>query len=305
MAIHWSLPHLKTLLPPELHARLPEAYCDPFGGSIEKTTIYNSASGEVLKEIVMPGMIRVDRNRMRALCSEGLDIYYSKALSGLQYGNSGKGITASFADGTSMVGDMVVGADGPHSAVRTELLGKEVAAAKSSNLVSFMSTVNYKDAEKARHVRSGNPIFCMAYNPAGIMNFISGKLTLLSINSTSDSTLLTILSVQNVLDPEDPTTWSFSISSSWVGQLDPTLDNAGRLAALKQKIGDNCGEPFKSAIEWIPDDDTTTIMGRISYWVTEPWDNHGGRVTLAGDAAHPMTPCKNPSKLTRFHQTLT
>ena len=286
------MPHLKTLLPPTLYVRLYEAYCDPFGGPIEKTTIYNSASGEVLKEIVMPGMIRVDRNRMRALCSEELDIHYSKALSRLKYGEGGEGITATFADGTSAEGDMVVGADGPQSAVRTELLGKEVAASKTSNLVSFMTTVNYKDAEKARHVRSGNPVFCIAYNPAGIMNFISG--TILTYYHLPWFLICLRFAVQNVLDPEDPTTWSFSISSSWVGQLDPGLDNAGRLAILKQKIAESCGEPFKSAIAWIPDDDTTTSLGRISYWVTEPWNNHSGRVTLAGDSAHPMTPCNNP-----------
>jgi hypothetical protein len=184
-AIHWSVPHLKTLLPSALYERLHEAYCDPFSGAIEKTTIYNSASGEVLKELFMPGMIRVDRNRMRRLCSEGLDVNYSKALSGLEYGVDGQGVTARFADGTVAEGDILVGADGPQSAVRIELFGKEAAASKSSNLVSFLSTVNYKNAEKARHVRSGNPIFCMAYNPAGIMNFISGKL-----NSTKASRLV-------------------------------------------------------------------------------------------------------------------
>lgn len=109
-----------------------------------------------------------------------------------------------------------------------------------------------------------------------------------------------IVSVQNVLDPEDPTTWSFSISSSWNGKLDPALDNTGRLAVLKKKVGENCGEPFKSAIEWIPDDDTTTSVGRISYWVTEPWDNHDGRVTLAGDAAHPMMPCECLQSVVRY-----
>jgi len=98
MAIHWSVPHLKTLIPPGHHARLPEAYCDPFSGTADKTTIYNSASGEVLKELDMPGMIRVDRN-MRALCSEGVEIQYSKALSSLTYENNG--VTATFADGTT------------------------------------------------------------------------------------------------------------------------------------------------------------------------------------------------------------
>jgi hypothetical protein len=181
MAIHWSIPHLKTLLPLALYSRLPEAYCDPFSGTVDKTELYNSASGEVLKELVFPGMIRVDRNRMRALCSEGLDVHYSKALSGLRYGPDGQGVTANFVDGTSIEGDLVVGTDGPQSVVRSELLGKEVAASKSSNLVNFMTNVNYKDAEKARHVRSRNPIFCMAYNPAGITSLISGKLLYLSL----------------------------------------------------------------------------------------------------------------------------
>ena len=185
-AIHWSIPHLKTLLPPALYERLHEAYCDPFSGIIDTTTIYNSASGEVLKELVMPGMIRIDRNRMRALCSEGLAIHYSKAFSGLKYGADGQGVTISFADGTSAEGDIVVGADGPQSDVRTELLGKDAAASKPSNLVSFMSTVNYKDAEKARHVRSGNRIFCMGCNPAGIMNFISGKFGSAALNFFSN-----------------------------------------------------------------------------------------------------------------------
>jgi hypothetical protein len=101
------------------------------------------------------------------------------------------------------------------------------------------------------------------------------------------------MSVQNVLDPEDPKTWSFSISCSWVEQLDPALDDKALLALLKKKVVENCGEPFRSAFNWIPDDNTTTTLGRISHWVTIPWDNHGGRVTLAGDAAHPMTPCKS------------
>lgn len=48
-------------------------------------------------------------------------------------------------------------------------------------------------------------------------------------------------------------------------------------------------QPFKSAIQWIPDDYPMTY-DQINYWDCIPWDTHGGRVTLAGDAAHPMPP---------------
>lgn len=32
---------------------------------------------------------------------------------------------------------------------------------------------------------------------------------------------------------------------------------------------------------------------KFHYWGNiTPWDNYAGKVTLAGDAAHPMVPCK-------------
>ena len=52
-------------------------------------------------------------------------------------------------------------------------------------------------------------------------------------------------------------------------------------------------EPLRSTYLSVAPSATFWIH-RIAEWRTKPWDNHGGRVTLAGDAAHPMTyrkPC--------------
>lgn len=57
---------------------------------------------------------------------------------------------------------------------------------------------------------------------------------------------------------------------------------------MKQKASNMC-EPFRSAVMWMPDD-TKIAYDKMAYWVPIPWDNHDGRVALAGDAAHPMTP---------------
>jgi 2-polyprenyl-6-methoxyphenol hydroxylase-like FAD-dependent oxidoreductase len=94
--------------------------------------------------------------------------------------------------------------------------------------------------------------------------------------------------VQDVPDPEDPANWRFQIVTSWLGKQDESLDDAGRLAQVKQKASILC-EPFQSAVAWMPDD-TKITYDMMAYWVSIPWDNHDGRVTLAGDAAHPMTP---------------
>ena len=54
-------------------------------------------------------------------------------------------------------------------------------------------------------------------------------------------------------------------------------------------------EPFRSANAWIPDG-TPVYANRFTYW--EPplsWNNLGGKISLAGDAAHPMTFRKAPS----------
>lgn len=40
---------------------------------------------------------------------------------------------------------------------------------------------------------------------------------------------------------------------------------------------------------WLPDD-TPATFDAINYWQSIPWDTKDGRITLAGDAAHPMPP---------------
>jgi 2-polyprenyl-6-methoxyphenol hydroxylase-like FAD-dependent oxidoreductase len=77
---------------------------------------------------------------------------------------------------------------------------------------------------------------------------------------------------------------------SWKGARDPALDNTGRLEKLKE-IALKMAEPWKSELLWIPDG-TPVADNSISYWVTTRWDNLDGKVTLAGDAAHPMPPRK-------------
>lgn len=106
----------------------------------------------------------------------------------------------------------------------------------------------------------------------------------------SSHVYLTGFTVQNVLNEDDPRTWTFLVGASWPGKAEQYPDNETRLAALRKATEDFC-EPYRSATLWIPEGTRVSNNG-THYWVTIPWDNHDGRVTLAGDAAHPMTPRK-------------
>jgi hypothetical protein len=51
-------------------------------------------------------------------------------------------------------------------------------------------------------------------------------------------------------------------------------------------------DPWKSAFEWVPEDQPCWYFDLAVWDPSLPahnWDNKNGRVTLAGDAAHPMT----------------
>lgn len=94
---------------------------------------------------------------------------------------------------------------------------------------------------------------------------------------------LTTLPVQDVPDPDDPATWTFQLQiTSHKSQEDVTL-----LENLKKKAA-TFAEPFRSANLWIPEG-TPIRENNLSYWIPTPWDDRNGRITLAGDAAHPMT----------------
>ena len=75
MLIHWSLSFLQELLPPDLWARIQEAQVDPSLPVMEdRIPMINGLNGEVIKYIDTPKSIRVSRRKMRAFCSQGLDI---------------------------------------------------------------------------------------------------------------------------------------------------------------------------------------------------------------------------------------
>jgi len=88
--------------------------------------------------------------------------------------------------------------------------------------------------------------------------------------------------------PDHPETWTFHMAMAWLEENDNSLSYQERLALVKARA-EGLGEPARSAFMWLPEN-TEVHKADISYWISKPWDNKGGRLTLSGDAAHAMPP---------------
>ncbi|KAF2194145.1 FAD/NAD(P)-binding domain-containing protein [Zopfia rhizophila CBS 207.26] len=270
MTLHWGSSHISRCLPPELEARMSETYADPTlsPDAVTGLPVYNGKTGELILEMKAERPCRVSRRKMRSLFSEGLDVQYGKEVVGIV--EEGEKVRVRFKDGSEVVGDVVAGCDGARSRVRECIVGEERARLTEVPLSIFNFTQRFS-REQALYLREKNPLFTKSIHP--------------------DHGTLFWLSIQDVPDPAKPETWLFQLLISWVDNPLPDSENnyAGRLAYLR-KLSENWAEPWKSAGLWVKDD-TKIPMDPGTYWEkASRWDNRGGKMTLCGDAAHPMTP---------------
>ena len=175
MLLHWALPTLRALLPEDIIADLRSAYTDPFypyEKEVERVPFYNAAAGELAFEMPATSMRRISRNKMRMLCSRGLDIKWGKSVKELGTGGAGP-VTIVFDDGTTAEADLVVASDGPNSRVRRWLLGEEAGAARPSEHAICSGIVEYGNAEKAKFLRV-HPVASAGLTPVGSM-YLGGE----------------------------------------------------------------------------------------------------------------------------------
>lgn len=143
-------------------------------GELELTPMFNSSTGEIFHYIPHPDSINVSRRRMRKLCTEGIEVQYEKAFERFEL--EGDGVRVYFKDGESVVGKMVIGADGAKSSIRTVLFvdQPQKAERKPCQVALVTGIVRYQDPEVAKRVRKEGEYY-FGYHPKGMFNMFASK----------------------------------------------------------------------------------------------------------------------------------
>ncbi|KUI61553.1 Zeaxanthin epoxidase, chloroplastic [Cytospora mali] len=232
----------------------------------------NAATCEVKFQVPpSKNRIRVHRHKFKEVLSRNLDIRLGKKLKSVETLPDGLGVRAIFEDGTHAEGSLLIGADGNNSIVRKHLLPQSQLNRLPLNLIGV---VRHFTPEQAAPIRALDPLLFQALDPK------TGNYLWYSIQEVFE-------------EPDGRCSLDALVIISWLVR-DEMADafpasNDERIALMKKRTA-NFAEPLKSIVWDIPGDAEAKPL-RMADFVppAEGWDNFGGRVTLAGDSAHPMT----------------
>ncbi|PTD08911.1 putative FAD-dependent monooxygenase [Fusarium culmorum] len=262
LTLNWSLPALQSLLPEHLYSRLPEAYVDREAikeGLSSRFPFFDLATGELKASTPKApegSRIRVTRKKLRDLLATGIDVEWEKALKEVM--STEESVTATFEDGSSVTGCLLVACDGSHSRVRRALFPD---LSLHDIPVRMLGIKLELTPDQARPIRDLDPFFMHSTNST---NSIFVFMSMLDAPG-------------NHQDGEHPYILQMCVSwpyrAGFFGRDAPIEipETSEDQLKLIHELGETCAEPWRSlALGANVDSDTT------------------GRVVLAGDALHAM-----------------
>ncbi|KAI9658620.1 MAG: hypothetical protein M1821_002180 [Bathelium mastoideum] len=268
MLLHWGTPHLLSVLPDNLQSRLSETWVDPRYDWNEPVVRMDGATGEITARVPAKDLVRVSRRKLKEFLAQGIKVEYGKALKDVEIAEEGVKVT--FEDGTQVEGSALVGTDGSRSRVRELLVGEQAAQCFETEFTGINYCHATYTAEQARALRSIHPI--------------------LTIARYGGEKVAYVLAALDVPDPDRPQDWRFQNYLTWSGppyKKDFSCPEDVR-KFFRETVSRFC-EPFCTAAQGISDDADLPVDAGYQ-WSPRPWNNRDGRMTLAGDAAHPMLP---------------
>ncbi|ORX58874.1 FAD/NAD(P)-binding domain-containing protein [Hesseltinella vesiculosa] len=294
LSLHFGWHALKRILSQERAAAMPRqgvADCsNPFGSSF---SIVDLARNKVLMQMPPPEqrikgypdtppafeVYRINRKRFRQWLLDGLGehkVTWHKQLLHYKLLANG-GVEAYFDDGSVVKGAVIVGADGVHSKVCSQLMGPDrYADATTTNPVQVIVCNRWTSADEWLSVQDNMASSVMGYGgKAGIF--------------------CTLNDVDHVLHPDKPYQVLCAVSTLDLDPNDIPSSQQGLLDTAQKIIVDNAYDPANPVVGLVRNasvdqgDVLTYLTVRERSPDTQTLTATDGRVTLIGDAAHTMT----------------
>ncbi|KAK8028499.1 hypothetical protein PG991_005555 [Apiospora marii] len=278
LTLHWVLPYLERLLDAGTFARLETVQVDPELGRHDTGNFLflNLATEEVKFKIPSNKRHRLDRERFRALLLEGVrdHVHWSQTVVNVRHEAAPHGVSAIMQDGTSASGFLLIGVEGTNSRIRRFLVPDGY---ENYQLPARMVGVRLEMTEaQVAPLRCLDPLLFQGAHPTTGTFMWFSILDVPDTNGTGD-TSNPLYHVQLMLS------WLFRGPEDEIPE-----SNGDRLEQMRTKA-DGLSPTFNRVIQNIPSTIPVTEVKLVD-WVPSPdWDNRGGSVTLAGDAAHAMT----------------
>ncbi|KAJ5809060.1 uncharacterized protein N7503_001278 [Penicillium pulvis] len=277
ITLHWALEHMFKMLPAETLARIQDVQVDQEVAQNDNGNFLfiNLETGEPKFRIPPSRRWRVNREKMRKALLQGIEehVHWGRRVVGLHVSQEKVEVELVFADDTAVTGRMIVGVEGSRSMVR-QILRPE---AFDNTLLPIRFTGVAVDLTPAeiKPLREMDPLLFQGCHPPTGAFFWFSMLETPQGNGTAGS---------------DSERYRAQICMSWPvrGPTDEVAaTDEARLVNMKRRAQGFI--PFlKEAVDRIPTGTSVTEI-KLADWECLPWDNRGGRVTLAGDAAHAMT----------------
>jgi 2-polyprenyl-6-methoxyphenol hydroxylase-like FAD-dependent oxidoreductase len=278
ITIHWAKDALKQCIPAERFAQLGSISVD-YEMAQKDPGHYKFLNLQTLERrylsIADPTRVRIRREGLRKLLIPDLNIQWGSKIQKIDLEGEFPGVT--LVDGSSYRAKVVVGADGTNSTTRRFLCPE--TGINYMLPLRFIGVVITMSPETTNTIiKAIDPLMFQGCHPD------SGVFMYYSILSTPES---------NGSVASSSPYFQAQVSVSWKPQSDEGEYPATSALRLK-KMRELCSDmalPIKNMINGIPED-SEAIEIKLQDWPCLDWPNFGGRITLAGDAAHAMTMCE-------------
>ncbi|KAJ5298080.1 hypothetical protein PENANT_c039G06734 [Penicillium antarcticum] len=277
ITIHWALESMFKMLDKSTLSRIQDVQVDPEVARNDSGNFLfiNLETGEPKFKIPPNVRWRVSREKMRRALMNGIEdhIHWGRRVTGLSLPKDTHQVQLVFEDQTNVTGSLVVGVEGSRSIVRQFL---RPDAFDNQNLgINFTGVAVDLTPEEIKPLRQMDPLLFQGCHPPTGAFFWFSMLETPQVNGTAGT---------------GAERYRAQICMSWPEKRPEdkvaSTDEA-RLVNMKNRAQGFV--PFlQDAVNRIPAGTPVTEI-KLADWECLAWDNQGGRVTLAGDAAHAMT----------------